>query len=193
MPSRRRKRYLDRLKLDSVSAKVIPHTNCDVLQIYSSINPPTSITSLSLDSVFLLMSYSRKDPYLLFYANSFLSNKGKIYAYRFLPVPMITPLQQTINANEYVDEENKFFSLIENYSQFFSTTISPKMIICHDIVRAIPSTLENEPVKPSLIMFGNSKRPKWYQIRTLSDKLIDGLDSPVIVYFSKKNNSNKNN
>ena len=187
MPSRRRKRYLDRLKLDSISAKVIPNSKCDILQIYASKNPPYEITSLTLDNIFLLMSFSKKDPFLLFYANSFLSTQGQIHAYRFLPVPFITPLQQSMDGEAFKDEKKKFFSLIDNYSKFLSTDIIRKIIVCHDLERSIPSTLKSEPVEPSIVIFGNSKRPKWYKLRNLSDKLIDKLDSSVIVYYSRKN------
>ena len=114
MPSRRRKRYIDRFKFDSVSAKVIPKTKCDVLQVYASKNPPSSITTLSMDRVFLLMSYSKKDPYLLFYSNSFLSKQGEIFAYRFLPVPIITPLQKINETTIYTEVENKFTSIMDN-------------------------------------------------------------------------------
>lgn len=188
MPSRRRKRYLDRLKLDSISAKVIPNTKCNILQIYAPKRPPYEITSLALDDIFLLMSFSKKDPYLLFFANSFLSAQGQIHAYRFLQVPFITPLQQSMRGQAYSEEEKKFFSLIDNYSQFLSTDIIRKIIVCHDLERSIPSTLKSEPTNPSVVIFGNSRRPKWYQLRNLSDKLIDKLDSAVIVYYSSRNN-----
>ena len=77
-------------------------------------------------------------------------------------------------------------TLIDNYTKFLSTDIYPKVVICHDVERAIPSTLKSEPIKPSIVIFGNSKRPKWYRLRNLSDKLIDKLDSAVIVYYSRK-------
>lgn len=191
MPSRRRKRYLDKFKFDSVSAKVIPYSKCDILQIYSTKIAPYTLKSLSLENIFLLMSYSRKDPFLLFFANSFLTTNGKIFAYRFLQVPVITPLQQSMDGDAYKDEINKFFSLIENYGNFLSTDIIPKLVLCHDVEKSIPSTLKNEPIQPSLVVFGNSRRPKWYRIRNLSDKLIDKLNSSVIVYYSKKNGNNK--
>ena len=186
MPSRRRKRYFDKFKLDSISAKVIPNVKCDILQIYSTKHPPYILQSLSLENIFLLMSFSKKDPFLLFYANAFLSARGKIMAYRFLPVPVITPLQQSMIGQSYMEEENKLFSLIDNYTKFLSTDIYPKVVICHDVERAIPSTLKSEPIEPSVVIFGNSKRPKWYRLRNLSDKLIDKLESAVIVYYSRK-------
>lgn len=187
MPSRRRKRYWDRFKFDSVSAKVIPNAKCDILQIYATKTPPYTLHSLSLDNIFLLMSYSKKDPFLLFYANAFLSSHGKIFAYRFLPVPVITPIQQSMKGNSYREEKDKFFSLIDNYKQFLSTDITPKLIVCHSVERSIPSTLKTEPINPSIVIFGNSKRTKWYHLRNLSDKLIDKLNTSVIVYYSKKN------
>ena len=191
MPSRRRKRYFDKFKFDSVSAKVIPHAKCDILQIYSVKNPPYVLQSLTLENIFLLMSYSRKDPFLLFYANAFLSSQGRIFAYRFLPVPIITPLKMSMDSNAYAEERNKFFSLIDNYSEFLSTDITPKMIVCHDVARSVPATLKNEPQQPSIVIFGNSKKSKWYKIRNLSDKLIDKLNTSVIVYYPSKDKHQK--
>ncbi|MFW9992646.1 MAG: universal stress protein [Candidatus Odinarchaeota archaeon] len=190
IPSRRRPKWLDRfLTWESVSAKVIPRVKFNTLQVYE---PRGRIFDLSNSSgmgrVAILLPRTERDLYLIFYANSLLSSNGKLFTYHFADLPYLTPLRESFDSEIIVQEKKEYETIVESYSTLFSTHITPKFILAHDLVKAATRVINSSPLdeSPEIVLIGQSMDFRLFRLRTISDKLIDRLKPPVAVHYWSK-------
>lgn len=183
MPSRRRLKWIDKFFINSISAKVIPKVDYDVLQIFPSKGglPGDEEKIPEFTNIGILLPRAQRDPRLLFWANSLLQKEGaKLTAYHIADLPRLTPLKDALDTKVVVKESEDFETLVNAYQAIFSTEIEPRFILSHKIARTASNILNED--KPNIAVMGQTKESKWYQIRTLSDKILDRSDVPFIVH-----------
>lgn len=184
MPSRRRLKWIDRFLLNSVSAKVIPKVNYDVLQAYPQKGrlPGEEEEIPSFEKIGILLPRTQRDPKLLFWANSLLiGKKGELHAYHIADLPNLTPLRGALEADVIVKEKEQFEILVKGYEAIFSTRIIPHFIVSHNVGKAAAAVLNRD--KPDLAIMGHSKREGRFGLkRTLTDYVLDTARIPMLIH-----------
>ena len=186
MPSRRRPRLRQRLSFNSISAKVIPESNCDVLQIFHrhpDNHDDTGFKIHQFQRIATLLPGSIRDLDLLYYANAMLTSRNSsMQSYYFAKLPYITPAHEATQSTAYDAEKDTFQTIIDAYSMFFGTRINGEFVVTRNLDRGAANFLNREQKRPDIVFFGQTKHRKWNELRTLSDKFIDRILPAVAVH-----------
>jgi len=183
MPSRRRQRWIDKFLINSISAKIIDEVPYDVLQVFPA-NTELARAEEKIpefNNVGILLSRTQRDPRLLIWAHSLLQKENSfLTAYHIADVPRMTPKRIALETSVVVKEHNDFDTLVAAYEELLSTKIVPKFIISHKVSPTAAAVLNKD--MPDIAVMGQTKPHPWWQIRTLSDKILDKAKTAFIVH-----------
>jgi len=183
MPSRRRLKWIDKFFINSISDKVIDRVPYDVLQVFPGRGGMARDEEKipEFNNIGILLPRAQRDPRLLFWGNSLLQKKGsKLTAYHIADLPRLTPMKVALDTKVVTEEHNDFTSLVNAYSQLLSTEIEPRFLVSHKIALTASNVLNKD--QPDIAVMGQTKEKHWWQIRTLSDKILDTAEVPFIVH-----------
>lgn len=183
MPSRRRAKWIDKFFINSISAKVIPIIDYDVLQVFPSKGglPGDESTIPDFTNIGVLLSRTQRDPKLMFWTNALLGyDNPSVKVYHLADIPSITPFKGAMDTDLLIQEKQEFDDYIEGYSDVFAMDMEAKFVLTHNIAEGSSKILKKD--KPDIAIMGQTKEKPWYQIRSLSDKILDWTDVPVIVH-----------
>ena len=187
MPSRRRLKWIDKFLINSVSAKVIDRIPYDVLQVFPA------ATGMARDEekipvfnhVGILLSRAQRDPRLLLWANSLLQEENSyLSAYHIADLPRLTPMRVALDTKVVTKENEDFTILTKAYEALFRTRIEPRFLISHKTALTAANILNKD--KPDIAVMGQTKNKPWWQIRTLSDKILDTAQVAFILHHQPK-------
>jgi hypothetical protein len=183
MPSRRRAKWIDKFFINSISAKVIPEVDFDVLQVFPAKEkiPGDNMTIPDFDRIAIMLSRTQRDPRLLFWGNSLLQKEhSSLIAFHIADLPRLTPMKVALDTQVVIKENDDFQTMARAYESIFSTDIDAKFLVSHKTALTASNFLNRE--KPDIAVMGQSKLSHWWQIRTLSDKILDAADVPFIIH-----------
>lgn len=183
MPSRRRLKWIDKFFINSISNKVIDRIPFDVLQVFPGKGGMARDEEKipEFEHIGILLSRAQRDPRLLFWANSLLQKEhAYLTAYHIADVPRVTPIKGALDTKVVIDEHKEFDTLVNAYGQIFSTRIDPRFLMSHEIATTASNILNKD--QPDIAVMGQTKERHWWQIRTLSDKILDSSEVPFIVH-----------
>lgn len=183
MPSRRRLKWIDKFFITSISSEVIPKIDYDVLQVFPSKGglPGEEAKVPEFNDIALLLSRDNRDPKLMFWTNALINSKNTIVsAYHISNIGSITPFASAYDTDVIIQEREKFEEMITGYSEIFGIDIDPNFILSHKIASTSSKLLNRN--RPDIVIMGQTKKRKWWQIRTLTDKVLDWTETPIIVH-----------
>ena len=183
IPSRRRSKLIDKFLWNSVSEKIIPHIEVDILQVYAAKKLPETI---KLKDIACLVPYSGRDPYLLRWAAAIVTSKvnANLIVYHVDEYPAITPREIVANDPEYLQHKSEFEQKMRNYSVKYACDMKITTVLCNKLGACLEDVLSKNT--PDLIILGASERKKMFHFtRSMSEKIIDRIKCGAVIHHWK--------
>ncbi|MHA2249715.1 MAG: amino acid permease [Candidatus Kariarchaeaceae archaeon] len=192
LASRRKKGLYDRLFDTSVSKTVVDNVDAAILQVHP---PKYGQSREDIAIMFLLLDGSERDTYLNRWANiiSSVGTMSKVFAYHIVQIPQTISLEDAADFREVKQSARDFEVYARELCERSGVEAEPILLYGHNFVKSLVQATQNR--EPDAVLIGHTKDTGlWDRIRTrLAYRILNKVDSAVIVYHMPKNSENQSN